>query len=104
MNASRKISVLLASGLLCAATVASAAAREPRMHGPGGDGGDCATTETGNVPDIATQAKPDPVAAAKPAAAPRQVKPVVNVRGGGSDDPASVHAPRWHSFLPGMFR
>jgi hypothetical protein len=111
MNASRHTPVLLALCLLSAASVAAAGTREPRMHGPGGDGGACTATDaagtdaTADAPAI-TGAKPS--ASPKPVAAtPARIKPVVTVRGsgsGGGDDAGSVHAPRWHSFLPGMFR
>jgi hypothetical protein len=105
MNASRHTPALLALCLLFAASAATAGNREPRMHGPGGDGGECTETDAGAAPDAAPAAttKPAAATAAKPAAAPGRIKPVVTVRGGG-DDSSSVHAPRWHSFLPGMFR
>ena len=107
MNASRHTPALLALCLLFAASAAAAGNREPRLHGPGGDGGACTETDAGAAPDVpaATSAKPSTTTAAKPATtAPAHIKPVVTVRGGGSDDGSSVHAPRWHSFLPGMFR
>lgn len=41
--------------------------------------------------------------AAKPAPSPVRAKP--SVRGGDVTSSSSrLHAPRWHSFLPGMFR
>ena len=109
MNASRHTPALLALCLLFAASAAAAGTREPRMHGPGGDGGECTATDaaatdaTADAP-AATSAKPS--ASPKPVAStPARIKPVVTVRGGGGgDDTGSVHAPRWHSFLPGMFR
>lgn len=107
MNALRHAPALLALCLLSsAAAAAGAGAREPRMHGPGGDGGECTTADAGGAPDAATPAaKPAATTAAKPATtAPARIKPVVTVRGGGGDDATSTHAPRWHSFLPGMFR
>jgi hypothetical protein len=107
MNASRHAPALLALCLLSAAAAASAGNREPRMHGPGGDGGECTQAEAGAVPDAApaattTTAKPGTAPAVKPPAT-THIKPAITVRG-GSDDGSSVHAPRWHSFLPGMFR
>ena len=107
MNASRHTPALLALCLLFAAAAASAGNREPRVHGPGGDGGECTQADAGTAPDAApaastTTAKPGTTPAVKPPAA-THVKPVITVRG-GSDDGNSVHAPRWHSFLPGMFR
>lgn len=72
------------------------AARDVRMHGANGDGGDC------------------PAAAAAPnatAGTAKHAMPVVN-RGKtraptffrGGDEEIGTHTPRWHSFLPGMFR
>ena len=109
MNASRHTLVLLASCLLFAASAAAAGNREPRLHGPGGDGGACTDTDAGAAPvPAASTAKPATAATAKPSATTTHIKPVVTVRGGsgsgGGDDGTSVHAPRWHSFLPGMFR
>ncbi len=106
MTASRHTPALLALSLLFAASAASAGNVQPRMHGPGGDGGECTGVDAGTAPDAsAPAAKPATATAAKPAApAPARIKPVVTVRGGGGDDATSTHAPRWHSFLPGMFR
>jgi hypothetical protein len=111
MNASRHTPALLALCLLFAASAAAAGTREPRMHGPGGDGGECTATDatpadtdaTADAP-AGTATRPSAATAPKPVvSAPARIKPVVTVRGGG-DDTGSVHAPRWHSFLPGMFR
>ena len=69
-----------------------AEAREVRLAGPGGDGSTCST-------DYATSAAPD----VDPARAARRTetdKPVTS-RGADSD---ATRPPRWHSFLPGMFR
>lgn len=107
MNASRHTLVLLALCLVFAASAAAAGNREPRLHGPGGDGGACTETDAGTAPDVpAATARPATAATAKPAATTTHIKPVVTVRSGsgGGDDGTSVHAPRWHSFLPGMFR
>jgi hypothetical protein len=86
--------LLLCLLLLSAGSMAGA--REVRLHGPNGDGG---------CPDAAT-----PATAAAPTKAATsttthtdKIKPVITVRGGGDDNGVS-HAPRWHSFLPGMFR
>jgi hypothetical protein len=98
MPASRQIPgsryLLLCLLLLSAGSMAGA--REVRLHGPNGDGGcpDAAIPATGAAP-----AK----AAAPTAAHANKIKPVITVRGGG-DDTSTSHAPRWHSFLPGMFR
>ena len=79
--------------LLCCASSISLA-RDVQMHGANGDGG--------------SEACPDQTA---PAATPRRApvtrtdkaKTPASLRGGDSAD-AGVRAPRWHSFLPGMFR
>ena len=106
MNAPRHTPALFAMCLLFAAPAAAAGTREPRMHGPGGDAGACTSPDAAPAPEVPAVAAGKPTATTKPAAtAPARIKPVVTVRGGGgSDDTGSVHAPRWHSFLPGMFR
>lgn len=66
-----------------------------------------ANGETSECPDVAaTDADNDPVPANKPAAkrgsaAPAAGKPRPSARGG---DTLQVRGPRWHRFLPGMFR
>jgi hypothetical protein len=80
--------------LLCASAMASA--RDVRMHGPNGDGGAC------SEPAAAPPAAAPPAHATSTAVRPAKVKAPPLFR--GSDDDASPHMPRWHSFLPGMFR
>jgi len=82
--------------LLC--TSAMVSARDVRMHGANGDGGDCAEPAAAPAGTTAPQAKP----ATTTAAAHAKVKTPPLFRGG--DDDATPHMPRWHSFLPGMFR
>ena len=79
--------------LLCCASSISLA-RDVQMHGANGDGGSEA------CPDQAASA-----AATKRAPVIRtgKAKAPASLRGGDSTD-AGVRAPRWHSFLPGMFR
>lgn len=78
--------------LCCVSSIAFA--RDVKMHGANGDGGSDACPDA--VP-------PSPVAKRiVPATSHNKVKAPANLRG-GSDD-GSSHAPRWHSFLPGMFR
>jgi hypothetical protein len=87
--------------LLLLSAGALAEVRDVRMHGPNGDGGnECTEADAADPADTATPAAKPAASAAKPTDATR-IKPVVTVRGG---DDGSVHAPRWHSFLPGMFR
>lgn len=83
--------------LLCASFVVTA--RDVRMHGANGDGGGGCSDEAAAPADTSTPAKHVPVAANRgKAKAPTSFRG----SGGGSDD--APHAPRWHSFLPGMFR
>jgi hypothetical protein len=70
----------------------SAEAREARMAGPGGDGSNCA-------PDYAIGAEPD----VDPVRTTRRIEPDKPVSPRGGDSEVS-RPPRWHSFLPGMFR
>jgi hypothetical protein len=91
--------------LLCAGTTVSA--REFRMQGPNGGGGQCPEI----VDDSAEIANAVAEATQKPAAKPRttsttQRKPVKTTptARGDSDGGSRLPAPRWHSFLPGMFR
>lgn len=75
--------------LLLSATSATAIAR----NSPG---------ENESCTDAASQVD-DPAATAKPAATSKESRPAA--RGGDSDmSMPRVRAPKWHSFLPGMFR
>jgi hypothetical protein len=108
MSTKRKLHVVLLP--LCLAwMVASAAAaagtRDVRLHGPNGDGGgECNAAADAEIAAPATAAEAADSKATKPArkAPATKIKPIVPVVRGG-DDPG-LHAPRWHSFLPGMFR
>lgn len=82
---------------LAFAGAATAGSVEVALHGPNGNGGDC-DRPAAPAPEAAS---PKPVPA--PAAKRSTLKPVVSVRGGDGDD-STGHTPRWHSFLPGMFR
>jgi hypothetical protein len=77
--------------------MAVAGSHEVALHGPNGNGADCDSVAATTPPDAAS---PKPVPA-PPVKRATHVKPVVTVRDG---DDGSSHAPRWHSFLPGMFR
>ena len=88
--------------LVCACV--SIDAREIRMSGANGDGGSCpdltatATTDaTAEKPRATTQ--PPVEAPAEPSVEP--AKPAATRATG---DGGRVSTPRWHSFLPGMFR
>jgi hypothetical protein len=88
--------------LLLSATFAghAAQAREVALHGPNGDGGTCVVSRSDGA---GTAEQGD----AKPAPAKPSAKPAVTRQsggGGGETSVRSTQAPRWHSFLPGMFR
>lgn len=91
--------ILLSVALLCAA--GQAFASEARQLGPDGSGS-CPESTAANS-EAADEADSD--AAAAPVRRTQKAKPAVTPRasnGGGSGNRNS--APRWHSFLPGMFR
>jgi hypothetical protein len=96
---SRSILFLL---LLCAS--ASVAAHGARMDGPSGENGHCPDTSNTVVEnDTPPPAKPVHVTHT----VPKPVKPAKTapaVRSGDSDGSTRIQPPRWHSFLPGMFR
>lgn len=86
------VRALLAMTLLFLAATATAQAREVRLAGPGGDGAGCSTDYAGSA-----TADVDPARVTKPATSEKPAIP----RGA---DPDASRPPRWHSFLPGMFR
>lgn len=75
---------------------ASVAARESKLSDA--DGGGCVTTR----PHSAATRAPDrdPASMAVPV---KKTKPAAGTTGGGGDD-VRLPSPRWHRFLPGMFR
>jgi hypothetical protein len=82
--------------LLCISSVVSA--RDVRMHGANGDGGACPdATPAPAVPATTATTKPGTTTSAR-----GKAKAPIPFRGG--DDDIGPHTPRWHSFLPGMFR
>jgi hypothetical protein len=92
--------ILLSVALLCASGLGMAA--ESRQLSPDGDG-NC--PETAAASNEATD-ETDPDAAAAPARRTQKAKPAPATRSGGGGSAAGQRntAPRWHSFLPGMFR
>ncbi|MDQ3228574.1 MAG: hypothetical protein M3Q13_02400 [Pseudomonadota bacterium] len=78
--------------LLCAST--TVLARDIRMQSPNGEEGTCPTAEA----EANDDAKPVTPRAPTPA---KRAKQPTTVRSG---DNTRTHGPRWHSFLPGMFR
>ena len=84
--------MLVLALLLCVAL--PVAARDVRMLSPNG-GGDCPAMQ-----DDDTEADDDKVAGKRAGAATKAKAPARR----GADGEAAVRPPRWHSFLPGMFR
>jgi hypothetical protein len=85
--------------LLIALASAGVAARESKMSSPG-DGGACSTHSARQAQgrDDVRDAAPALPPASRTKAAPR-------AGGGDADIPVGrVPSPRWHRFLPGMFR
>ena len=85
--------------LLIALASASVAARESKLSAPGGDGA-CPSQSQRQAEDRI------PVREAAPTLAPANKTKVSPRSGGGdSDGPGGrIPSPRWHRFLPGMFR
>ena len=98
--------LLLVALLLCAST--SLSARDFRMEGPGSSGGQCPEMEE-EAPEIANavaEATRKPAAKQRATSTTPQRKPVKTTptTRGQVDASARMPTPRWHSFLPGMFR
>jgi hypothetical protein len=90
--------ILLSVALLCAS--GQVLATESRQMDPDG-GGSCpeSTTATNDAAD-----EVDADAAAAPARRTQKAKPAATPRASGGGSANRGNAPRWHSFLPGMFR
>ena len=89
--------LLISLALLCASSVAFG--RDVR---PSGDTGDCRDS-------VITVPSPAQTPVKRPTAVVHKAKPAATTAhttgGGGGDDAGGVpRVPRWHSFLPGMFR
>ncbi len=89
----------LALLLLCVCT--SVSARNVGLQSPNGESGTCPEVETQAAETPAPKANAGHTTArGKPAA-----KPAPAAQGGGGGDTTTRSpGPRWHSFLPGMFR
>jgi len=90
--------VRLSLAVLLTCLCAGVSAGEVRMQSPNGETGTCPEAE---APATAAAPKAAPTTApvrAKPAAKP------ATTQGGGGDATVRGQGPRWHSFLPGMFR
>ena len=91
----------IAACLLLVCVSASVAARDLRLQSPNGDGGRCPEVTADAAEANAGSGKAQH--ATTPAPAPRtKVSKPVSAR--GESDTPRISAPRWHSFLPGMFR
>ncbi len=75
---------------------ASVAARESKLSDA--DGGGCVTTRPQST--VTRAPDRDPASMAVPV---KKAKPAAGNTGGGGDD-VRLPSPRWHRFLPGMFR
>jgi len=84
--------------LLLCASYPLAAAHEVRMMSAAGDGGGCAGNPVTQDDDSAHAARPEAGPVTR-AVKPVKAKPAVRHTGD-----VDVRPPRWHSFLPGMFR
>ncbi|MEO6365036.1 MAG: hypothetical protein ABIO38_03175 [Luteimonas sp.] len=83
---------LLCILLLCASS--TVLARDIRMQSANGEEGTCPSADA----EANDDAKP---VSNSPATHAKRVKQPATVRG---SDNSRTHGPRWHSFLPGMFR
>ena len=90
----------IAACLLLVCVSATVAARDIRLQSPSGDGGRCPEVAAAAAESNGTTGKTH---TATPAPAPR-AKTSKPVSARGESDAPRISAPRWHSFLPGMFR
>lgn len=74
------------------------AARDVKMSGANGDGGTCPDQLTASIDEAAVARA---TRRATGTILPRAEKPAASR---GADSETAVRPPRWHSFLPGMFR
>src|SRR5690606_11388054 len=98
----RRLALALLPLCLAFAGTAAATSTEVALHAPNSSGS--AGDDCDHAPAAAPEsARPKPVPTTPPKRSSTRVKPVVTVRSGDGDD-SGGHTPRWHSFLPGMFR
>lgn len=86
--------------LMCACGVA--AARGVASHGANGEGGSCPEMTAAKAQAEQKAPLHGPPERGGSSAPPAIGKPAAARESGGAD--ARMQAPRWHSFLPGMFR
>ncbi len=95
------VRLCLALLLICACAVVSA--REVHLQTPNGETGTCPEPET-SATTAAPKAAPAPAPARSAKPAGKQAAASGTTQGGGGDATVRSQGPRWHSFLPGMFR
>ena len=87
----------IALSLLLVCACVSIDAREIRLSGANGDGGSC--------PDLTATVASDAAAdKSRATTQPVRAKPAKATTTRATGDAGRVSTPRWHSFLPGMFR
>ena len=96
VHAVRRVGSHLGVLLLLLSLSSLASARDVRMHGANGGGGAC--------PEAAATEVTKAEATTKPAIAATPGKARTSTSFRGSSDDAGARTPRWHRFLPGMFR
>ena len=96
------IAVLLTCA--CATAMSAAHARDVERLSAGDSAGGCPAEVAAAKAEAEDESedKKALIRSAKPAAAPVRTKPTV--RGSDAASGSRLQAPRWHSFLPGMFR
>ena len=104
---SRSPRLQISAWLLClgATALSTAHARDiERLSAAGSGGADCPAEVAAAKAEAADESedKKALIRSAKPAATPVRGKP--SVRGADVASTSRLQAPRWHSFLPGMFR
>jgi hypothetical protein len=98
--------------VLMLAASTSVVARESHLAGPGGGGGGNGPQQCQEIDSAVAEAtakapaKPRVTKTSTPVRATKPAKSVPAVRGDSdaASDAPRVTTPRWHSFLPGMFR
>jgi hypothetical protein len=86
----------IALSLLLVCACVSIDAREIRLSGANGDGGSC--------PDLTATVASDAADKSRATTQPVRAKPAKPATTRATGDGGRVSTPRWHSFLPGMFR
>lgn len=90
--------VRLSLAMLLICLCAGVSAGEVRMQSPNGETGTCPEVEAAATAPAPKAAARTPATARKPASKP------ATTQGGGGEATVRGQGPRWHSFLPGMFR